>query len=283
MKQTLCQLLNRVLSYFNLSLVERPPATIWDEGIIAHYRYQKSLQTDHPISYAKREYPPKDFIPTVTEWEEISHLMKPGITVCELGPGSGRFTDLYFHVCKKVYLLDISKDISRYVLEDKYNGHTHIEVLHVQNCRMPAIADATVDLFFGIGVFSHLDYEQMLGYLDEGMRILRPGGRLLMEYQSLSEEIGWRRFLSRVPDDFSNSIFRYHNTDALKYLAERLGYRVMRSVVDKNNLNGSYLELEKPGDYQCYRSILQKAAEKRDSDEVQRLYTATGVAKKIEL
>lgn len=281
MRQKLCNFLNPLLARFNLSLVEKIPETLWDEGLIAHYHYQKSLVTDRPLDYKKREYPPKDFFPTLTEWEEISHLLKPGVTVCELGPGTGRFTDLYFHICQKVYLVDVSKKICEQILKDKYQQQTHIEILHSSDCRMSTIPGASVDLFFGFGVFSHLDNEQMLGYLDEGMRILKPGGKLLMEYQSFSAETGWQRFLSRIPDDFSNSIFRYHATEGLELLARRVGYVLVRSVIDKNDLNGSYLELQKPETCIAYQSILQSAAAKHDSEEVQKIYATTGIAQKI--
>ncbi len=282
MRNKICDILNPLLAVFDLSLVKKEPATIWDEGLIEHYRYQKSLESDRPIDYQKREYPPKDFLPTQTEWEEISHLLEPGMTVCELGPGTGRLTDLYFHVCEKVYLVDISKKICEHILEDKYQQFGHVEVLHTQNCRMPEMQDASIDLFFGFGVFSHMNYEQLLGYLDEGMRILKPGGKLVMEYQSLSAETGWKRFLSRVPDDFSNSIFRYHATESLELLAKRIGYHTKRSVIDKNDLNGSYLELEKPEHMSDYQSVLAQAAETRDSDQVQQMYTSTGIAEKLD-
>ncbi len=261
-------------------IVNKQSENLWDEGLIEHYQYQKSLQTGQPIEYKKREYPPKDFAPTMSEWEEVSSLLKDKMTICELGPGTGRFTDLYFHACKKVYLVDVSEQICEKILKEKYRSHNHVQVLHTTNCRMPIISDNSVDLFFGFGVFSHLNSEQFVGYLNEGMRMLKPGGKVVIEYQSLSEEIGWKRFLSRIPEDFSDSIFRYHSVEALESIAVRLGYHIHRSVIDKNGLNGSYLELEKPVSKTEHQCILQSAAEKLDSTDIQILYSETGIAKR---
>lgn len=278
MKQKLCNALNILLNHFNLTLSHQVPATLWDDDLIAYYRYQQSLGTNNPLSFPKIDYPPKDFFPTITEWEEVSDLLKPKMTVCELGAGTGRFTDLYFSICERVYLVDLSKKICESILKDKYSESPQVEILPCSNCRMPTIPDASVDLFFGFGVFSHCNNEQLLGYLDEGMRILKPAGKLIIEYQSLSNEIGWKRFLSRVPEDFSESIFRYHSTESLERLAKRIGYQINRSIIDKNGLNGSYLELEKPKSKIFYEPILKSAAKKRTSTEVQQLYSATGVA-----
>ena len=272
----LCDFLNPLLKYFNLTLSHKVVGTLWDDDLIAYYRYQQSLETDNPLSFPKIDYPPKDFFPTITEWEEVSHLLKPKMTVCELGAGTGRFTDLYFPICEHVYLVDLSKKICDIILKNKYSSFPQVEILQCSNCRMPEIPDASVDLFFGFGVFSHCNNEQLLGYLDEGMRILKPTGKLIIEYQSLSNDMGWARFLSRVPEDFSESIFRYHTTESLERLAKRVGYKINRSMIDKNDLHGSYLELEKPK--VSYEPILKSAAKKRTSTEVQQLYSATGIA-----
>ena len=280
MKQAFCSILNPFLNWFNLALIEKEPKTLWDEGLIEHYQYQKSLLTDNPVEYEKREYPPKDFSPTLSEWEEVSSLLQDNMTVCELGPGTGRFTDLYFHICKKVYLVDVSEQICEQILKDKYQSHSQVEVLHTTDCRMPLISDNSVDLFFGFGVFSHLNAEQFVGYLNEGMRILKPNGTCVIEYQSLSEDVGWKRFLSRIPKDFSNSIFRYHSVETLENIATRIGYQIHRSIIDKNGLNGSYLELKKPESKTVYQCILKSAAEKLDSTDVQILYSETGIAKR---
>lgn len=278
MKLKFCKIINQFLSLFGLKIVNKQSENLWDEGLIEHYQYQKSLQTDQPKEYKKREYPPKDFSPTMSEWEEVSSLLKDKMTICELGPGTGRFTDLYFHTCKKVYLVDVSEQICEKILKEKYRSHNHVQVLHTTNCRMSVISGNSVDLFFGFGVFSHLNSEQFVGYLNEGMRILKPGGKVVIEYQSLSEELGWKRFLSRIPEDFSDSIFRYHSVEAVESIAARLGYHIHRSVIDKNGLNGSYLELEKPVSITEHQCILQSAAENLDSTDVQTLYSETGIA-----
>jgi ubiquinone/menaquinone biosynthesis C-methylase UbiE len=284
MKKIISKVLNPLLSRFDLMLVDKglecEAETLWAEGLIKHYQYEKSLLTEQPLPYKKREYPPKEFVPTNSEWEEVSNLLQDHMTVCELGPGTGRFTDLYFQRCEKLYLVDVSKLICEKILKEKYSDYQQIEVLHSTNCRMPAISDVSVDLFFGYGVFSHFDVEQFVGYLDEGSRILKPGGKIVIEYQSLSEETGWKRFLSRIPTDYSNSIFRYHSKETIETIAIRLGFHIERSILDKNGLNGSYLVLKKPQTQQKYQCILASAAENLDSTDTQTLYSETGIVQK---
>lgn len=284
-KSILRPLYRAIVGQPKLQLVGGQPAASdpWDKTLISYYKYEKSLKSGKPIEY-EFEYPPKNFSPTITEWEEMSGFFQPGMTVCELGPGTGRFTDLYVHTCKRVFLVDFSERICNEILKDKYGAYDNVEVVHTRNCYLPDVMAASVDLFFGFGVFPHLCMEQFVGYMSEAMRVLKPGGKMMIEYLSLSGDLGWKKFLGRIPGDYSRSIFCYQSTPELERIAQRIGYAVIRSIIDKNNLHGSYLVLEKPKSASVPEnfSIRDYAAPYVPGVQLQEMYSATGIAQPLD-
>jgi SAM-dependent methyltransferase len=65
--------------------------------------------------------------------------------------------------------------------------------------RLP-VDDATVDLVFGTSVFTHLLEEQVVNYLQESFRVLRPGGHVMMTCKllDLNPDLGANRYPHRV-------------------------------------------------------------------------------------
>ncbi len=56
------------------------------------------------------------------------------------------------------------------------------------------LADASVDVVYSTVVFMHLDEWDRFRYIQEAMRILRPGGRFWCDNISITTENGWKYF-----------------------------------------------------------------------------------------
>jgi len=100
--------------------------------------------------------------------------------VCiEIGPGGGRWTR---------YLLGfgeiIAVDYHQELLDELTKNFTqpNIRTLRNNGTDFPGIASGSIDFVFSFGVFVHLDPPIIEGYLKEIARVLKPGGRCVLQY-----------------------------------------------------------------------------------------------------
>lgn len=60
------------------------------------------------------------------------------------------------------------------------------------------LADASMDKGWCVAVFIHMDKEDMVLYLREVARVLKPGGLFYFDHWNLAHPVGWRRFAYEV-------------------------------------------------------------------------------------
>ncbi|MBK7494321.1 MAG: class I SAM-dependent methyltransferase, partial [Candidatus Omnitrophica bacterium] len=65
----------------------------------------------------------------------------------------------------------------------------------IQDCRLPC-EDNSMDLLVAFSVVTHIDLEDTFSYLVEALRILRPGGRMVVSYLSADVQDHWDIFLN---------------------------------------------------------------------------------------
>jgi ubiquinone/menaquinone biosynthesis C-methylase UbiE len=56
-----------------------------------------------------------------------------------------------------------------------------------EGCDFPGIADSSIDFVFSFGVFVHLEFDIIEGYLSEIRRVLKPGGTAVIQYSDKSK------------------------------------------------------------------------------------------------
>ncbi|MBW7908275.1 MAG: class I SAM-dependent methyltransferase [Kiritimatiellae bacterium] len=164
------------------------------------------------------------------EWAKyiVPHL-RDNMTICEIGPGVGRWTKHVIDKSKKLYLVDYSKVVCDYW---RAKGDPRIEVIQSLNTRLPQIPEGSIDLFMSFDVFVHMDIEIVYGYLEEAFRILKPSGIALIDYLSLDDDVSARWFIKDLnkqdtygsPDEVKRSIFRVHHKETVQVLAEAIGF-----------------------------------------------------------
>jgi SAM-dependent methyltransferase len=170
-------------------------------------------------------------------WEEgklqadiIQKFIEPKFTVLEYGCGVGRI--LTNIIAKKKYGTDISKAYLDRV-EDE-----NIVCLHSDG-RSLELKNETIDFAYSIMVFQHIPYEYHRGIIIEILRVLKKGGRLLIQFPKKTN-----KFFSYYKEtDFVNT---YSVGDIYEFIHE---LEIQDFKITEGNLvaygeNGSYIPEE---------------------------------------
>ena len=119
--------------------------------------------------------------------------LRPTARVFELGCGVGRIGRELAGGVAAWHGLDISENMLE-VARDRLagRGEVHLHALH--GPRLDALPDASLDKGYSVAVFIHMDKEDMVLYLREVARVLRPGGLFYFDHWNLAHPVGWQRF-----------------------------------------------------------------------------------------
>jgi len=130
------------------------------------------------------EYIDKTFVQPGATAESVKAMLKladlhsAGGTVCEIGPGSGRFAEKVIETLspRRYEIYETARDwlpllekLPNAVIQP-CDGHT-----------LSGTADASVDLVHAQKVFVYLEFHTTAGYLQEMARVVRPGGAVAFD------------------------------------------------------------------------------------------------------
>lgn len=116
----------------------------------------------------------------------------------EIGAGGGRFTEVLLPKCKKLIAVETSPTMLE-LLRDRFAGDERLECQLVDGRGLGKVADESVDAAFSYGVFVHLQHWDMYHYLAELRRVLKPGGKALIQHSNVFSDLGWAKFTREVP------------------------------------------------------------------------------------
>jgi SAM-dependent methyltransferase len=180
----------------------------------------------------------------------ISHL-KPGMTVLELGCGTGYLTQELARSGAEVVAIDISPELLEIA---KANCSAPNVRYQIENAYSMSYDDAVFDSVVGSSVLHHLEIEEALRGV---YRVLKPGGtiyftepNMLNPQIAIQKNIPWiKQKLGDSPDE--TAFFRW----PLRRLLEQTGYRDVRidpfdflhpktpaALIDHVNTVGRFLE-----------------------------------------
>jgi 2-polyprenyl-3-methyl-5-hydroxy-6-metoxy-1,4-benzoquinol methylase len=102
--------------------------------------------------------------------EMLTGGLKPGLTVLELGCGTGYFTKELAKTGSRITAIDISPDLLALARETVARDNVTFKV---ENAYAMSFGDASFDAVIGISVLHHLEVDRGLA---EVFRVLKPGG-----------------------------------------------------------------------------------------------------------
>ncbi|MHC4919682.1 MAG: class I SAM-dependent methyltransferase [Planctomycetota bacterium] len=124
--------------------------------------------------------------------------IEPSHKVLEIGVGVGRIAQHMAARCAEFHGVDISENMIREA-RARLRGipGVHLKTLE-RSGLLDAFPDASFDRIYSHIVLIHLDREDVLQYMREASRVLRPGGRAFFQVNNLMHPTGFRYFQDLV-------------------------------------------------------------------------------------
>lgn len=146
----------------------------------------------------------------------IRPFATPDATVCEIGPGGGRWTR-YFLGCKQVYAVDYYQPL----LDELGRNFASPMLQRIKNngTDFPGVPDASCDLVFSFGVFVHLDFDIVEQYVQNIRRICKPHADIIIQYAD-----------SNKPAAQKIESFAENTQDRMRACIRKNGYVILEEV-----------------------------------------------------
>lgn len=100
-------------------------------------------------------------------------VKRPGQLILEIGCGTGRLTGM----------ADIGIDVSKEMIGVARQKHPHKTIFQADAAHTPFDKES-FDIVFGFHLLMHLDQQKITELFCEAWRILKPGGRLIVDFPS---------------------------------------------------------------------------------------------------
>jgi len=121
----------------------------------------------------------------------------PGQHLFEIGCGVGRLGAQLAPEVASWTGLDIAENMVA-LSRQRLAGVPGARALALAGPNLAPLAEASMDKGWCVAVFIHMDKEDMVLYLREVARVLRPGGLFYFDHWNLAHPVGWRRFAYEV-------------------------------------------------------------------------------------
>jgi ubiquinone/menaquinone biosynthesis C-methylase UbiE len=155
--------------------------------------------------------------------------------VLEIGPGGGRFTEILLPKCRKLIAIDTSKTMLD-LLRERFRGDERIEYQYSEGRGLEGVPDGSIDAAFSYGVFVHLQHWDIFNYLLELNRVLRPGGKAVIQHSNTLSELGWAVFRAEVPRQLNRHklpfTFTVNTPQLMRDLVTRAGLECVDTVTE---------------------------------------------------
>jgi ubiquinone/menaquinone biosynthesis C-methylase UbiE len=129
--------------------------------------------------------------------------IKPSDTVLDLGSGCGFGTAVISKHAGKVIACDISSAYLEFA-RGECAGSNNIDFEQISSRNLAPVEDRSVDKVISMAVFIHLNLYDIYLYFEEFSRILKPGGKVLIDFANQN------RLFSRIPNRRQDQQFLTH-------------------------------------------------------------------------
>lgn len=119
--------------------------------------------------------------------------INPDDVILEIGCGIGRVGQVLAPRCREWIGADVAENMIRH-LKRRLQHYTNVRTVVLGGYDLDMIPSGSIDLVYCTVVFMHLEEWDRFNYIREGFRVLRPGGRMLVDNMNLLSEKGWEIF-----------------------------------------------------------------------------------------
>jgi SAM-dependent methyltransferase len=177
---------------------------------------------------------PADVVPYLDREVFDPFLGTPDVIV-EIGPGGGRFTEVLLPRCRTLHAVDTSPLMIE-ALRERFADDERL-VYHVAGGQgLDMLGNESVDAAFSYGVFVHLQHWDIYNYLAEVERVLRPGGKAIIQHSNTFSELGWKRFRAELPRQLNRhklpKTFILNSPELMSELVHRAGLEPVDMVTN---------------------------------------------------
>ncbi len=167
--------------------------------------------------------------------------LKNNDVVVDVGCGSGRLALQLSRDPEIKYVgLDILPELLQYA--EKLCGRADWKFLRTNGVDIP-VANDTAALVCFFSVFTHLPHQDIFRYLQEAVRIARPGGRVVFSFLEFAVTSHWTQFqLAINAPAKTQALVQFVSRDAIHAWAHHLGLQV-NEIVDGDK---PHIEIPEP-------------------------------------
>jgi SAM-dependent methyltransferase len=163
-------------------------------------------------------YPARELLEATT----FPHL-RPDSIVCELGPGTGRFSRWILPRIEhgELHLVDHSPWMVRF-LQRYFASASRVKVHLGDGHSLPLRPTTRVDVVFAAGTLIALKLGTIQLYAVEFARVLNPGGLVIFDYMDPTTSEGWAHLHAegrRLPD-----VYTYHAPEVIDRVFSEAGF-----------------------------------------------------------
>lgn len=165
-------------------------------------------------------------LPLPTLEQVLFPYLAPDSRVCEIGPGTGRWSR---HIVSRVprgelHLVDQSPWIARF-LRAYFAGSPNVRAHVGDGQTLPFAETGWLDAIFSANTFVALKLGVVYHYVRDFSRVLRPGGYAVFDYVDPTTEEGWQHLLSQGPE--MANVYTFHAPEVINRVVRSAEFEVI--------------------------------------------------------